>query len=136
MVTFHALANLFESISLAQKNQQKLNFISKFLETYYKGAKALEIYGLFRLILPQLDRERPNYGLKEKTLAKLFSDALMLPPSEADRLKHFKNPTKQPEGSPVGEFTQVLISIAKNRVKHTKSSFTVQELNQKLDLLP
>jgi hypothetical protein len=58
-----------------------------------------------------LDRERPNYGLKEKNLAKLFADALMLPPSEFERLKHFKNPQKQPEGAPVGDFTAVLLAV-------------------------
>lgn len=54
----------------------------------------MDLYAVFRLMMPQLDRERPNYGLKEKNLAKLYAEALMLPPLEADRLKYFKNPTK------------------------------------------
>jgi hypothetical protein len=68
--------------------------------------------------MPQLDRERPHYGLKEKNLAKLYSDALMLPPAEADRLKNFKNPAKQPSGSPSGDFTLVLMSVIEHRTKN------------------
>jgi hypothetical protein len=34
------------------------------------------------------------FGLKESTLAKFYAEILLLPPLEADRLKHYKNPTK------------------------------------------
>ena len=49
----------------------------------------------------KLDRERGNYGLKEQGLAKLYAEVMLLPQMDADRLKHFKNPTKQPFGAPV-----------------------------------
>ena len=54
-----------------------------------------------RLLMPQLDRERGNYNLKETSLARMYSDILMLPKKEADRLKHWKNPQFQPIGGPV-----------------------------------
>jgi hypothetical protein len=33
-----------------------------------------------RLLMPQLDRERGNFGLKESLLAKYYSEILLLPP--------------------------------------------------------
>ena len=50
-------------------------------------------------MLPHLDRERGSYGLKEHALSRLFAQALLLPPKEEDRLKHYKNPAKQTEGA-------------------------------------
>jgi DNA ligase-4 len=47
-----------------------------------------------RLLMPQLDRQRGNYGLKESNIAKIYSEVLLLPQSETDRLKHWKNPAK------------------------------------------
>jgi hypothetical protein len=47
-----------------------------------------------RLLMPMLDKDRGNYGLKESNLAKYYAEILLLPPVEAERLKHWKNPTK------------------------------------------
>jgi DNA ligase-4 len=49
---------------------------------------------MMRLLMPQLDRQRANYGLKETNIARLYADVLLLPPTEAERLKHWKNPMK------------------------------------------
>jgi DNA ligase-4 len=84
-------------------------------------------------LLPQLDRERQHYGIKEKNLAKMFAEALMLPPKEADRLKSYKNPTKQPAGHPAGEFVEVLLSVIKDRTKNESKQITVAQLINHLD---
>ena len=46
-------------------------------------------------MLPQLDRDRGSYGVKETMLAKLFVDMLKLGPNSADatRLKNYRAPT-------------------------------------------
>ena len=87
-----------------------------------------------RLLMPQLDRERGNYGLKESLLAKYYAEILLLPPQEADRLKHWKNPMKQPPGSPAGDFVGVLVSVMRNRARND-SKLTLNQLNQLLDEL-
>ena len=51
--------------------------------------------------MPEHDRERNTYGLKEVNLGKLFSESFSLPISESNRLKFYKNPNYQPVGSPV-----------------------------------
>jgi DNA ligase-4 len=70
-----------------------------------------------RLLLPQLDRERGNYGLKESTLAKYYAEILLLPQNEAERLKHWKNPIKQVEGVVAGDFVGVLMSVMRKRAR-------------------
>jgi len=68
--------------------------IEAFISQFYLAHEHTSIFQLMRLLMPQLDRERGNYGLKESLLAKYYSDILLLPPAEADRLKHWKNPMK------------------------------------------
>lgn len=40
-----------------------------------------------RLLLPQLDREREAYGIKEYTLAKTYIRILSLPPTGRDAMQ-------------------------------------------------
>ena len=87
-----------------------------------------------RLLMPQLDRERGNYGLKESYLARFYAEILLLPPAEADRLKHWKNPMKQPPGCPAGDFVGVLASVMQRRAR-SESRLTINGLNQLLDTL-
>ena len=49
-------------------------------------------YEYMRLLLPQLDRERPKYMIKEYALARLISTAWNLPPDLRDKLEGWKNP--------------------------------------------
>jgi DNA ligase 4 len=86
-----------------------------------------------RLLLPQLDRERGNYGLKESTLAKYYAEILLLPQNEAERLKHWKNPIKQVEGVVAGDFVGVLMSVMRKRARQDGSKLTINGLNQQLD---
>lgn len=97
-VKFTQLCQLYEAISSTNKVNTKLDLVQQFLGKCFKGATHTDTYEFFRLLLPHLDRERQHYGIKEKNLARMFAEALMLPPKEADRLKNFKNPTKQPAG--------------------------------------
>lgn len=55
----------------------------------------MDLYPLLRLLLPQKDRERAVYGLKEKALARAFIKALGLDPKSPDavRLVNWKRPT-------------------------------------------
>ena len=82
--------------------------------------------------MPQLDRQRGNYGLKESNIAKVYADVLLLPPSEAERLKHWKNPTKQPLNSPTGDFVGILMQVLQNRCIG-QSELSIAQLNQHLD---
>ena len=65
----------------------------------------------------------------------MFAEALMLPPKEADRLKSFKNPAKQPAGHPAGDFVEVLLSVIKDRTKNESKQMTLPQLVKHLDQL-
>lgn len=73
--------------------------------------------------------------MKESNIAKIYSEILLLPQKEADRLKFWKNPTKQPAGSPTGDFVQILMQVIENRCKDVSEDLKIHEINQKLDLL-
>ena len=47
-----------------------------------------------RLLLPQLDRQRPAYGMKETALAKQYIDILNISKdsSDAHKLLHYRTP--------------------------------------------
>ncbi len=83
------------------KLYHKLKF--RLVITYFKKYfdEKDNLFPVLRLILPNQDKLRQIYGLKEKNLAKLYSDILSLPKVEKDMLKNWKNPNSQPSGVPV-----------------------------------
>lgn len=54
--------------------------VEAFIGQFYLAHEHRSIFQLMRLLMPQLDRERGNYGLKESLLAKYYSEILLLPP--------------------------------------------------------
>eukprot|EP01022_Parablepharisma_sp_SALTPOND_P011968 TRINITY_DN15277_c0_g1_i1.p1 TRINITY_DN15277_c0_g1~~TRINITY_DN15277_c0_g1_i1.p1 ORF type:complete len:732 (-),score=68.46 TRINITY_DN15277_c0_g1_i1:510-2705(-) len=82
----------------------------------------------------QLDRERGNYGVKEVALAKMYSEIMMLPKQEGERLKYYKNPQRQPAGAPAGDFVAVLMAVMDKRCR-TDASLSVGQVNSYLDQL-
>ena len=91
--------------------------LDTFLQQFYPSAKHTEVYQFMRLLMPSLDRQRANYGLKETAIAQIYNNVLLLPQNEKERLKHWKNPTKQPIGSPTGDFVGVLVHVLQNRCR-------------------
>lgn len=73
--------------------------IVAFLQKYFKEAN--DLYPVFRLMFPKLDRERASYGVQESFLGRYYTQILSLPEKEKQMLKHWKNPNYQPDGAPV-----------------------------------
>ena len=95
------------------------------------------LFPILRLILPQLDRERSSYGIKETLLAKLFIGLLQLGPNSEDaiKLKNYKAP-KSSKGGP-GDFASVLYSVVKDREYGKKDTCpNVADINSSLDEIP
>ena len=61
---------------------------------------------MLRLLLPQKDRERAIYGLKEKNIAKTYIKLIPLGPKDPDalRLLDWKKPSGPNVGYPLGGF--------------------------------
>ena len=71
----------------------------KLLQTFFGHYKSHQFHPLLRLLLPQLDKERQTYGMKETTLGKYYVELLNISPESEDgrRLLHWRRPTKQGE---------------------------------------
>lgn len=68
--------------------------LENFLKRFFRSS---DLFALVRLILPQVDRQRGMFNMKEAMLAKLYGEVFGLPSGEADKLKHFKDPTHAKE---------------------------------------
>lgn len=103
---------------------------------YHRQHYGNDFYNLLRLMIPERERERSMFGIKETVLAKIYVELLGLSPKHADghRLLSWKAPTTTNAVS--GDFATVLIDVMKNRVSYdTRSSFTIDEVNELFDKL-
>jgi len=141
---FGYVCGFFQEVSEEPVKQKKVKSVSKFLAACRAeisktdgGGDPGDLYPVTRLMLPQLDRDRGSYGVKETMLAKLFVDMLKLGPNSADatRLKNYRAPTAGTGGgSGHGDFGTVLYSVIKDRSYDSVSTkISVSEVNSKLD---
>ncbi|KAG6866563.1 DNA ligase (ATP) [Blastosporella zonata] len=93
---FGILAGLFEKLSNERKHDRRKKLIDAWFN-HWRNEKGFDLYPVLRLILPQKDRERAVYGLKEKNLAKLYIKLIPLGMKDPDaiRLLNWKKPTER-----------------------------------------
>ena len=97
-----------------------------------------DIYPVFRLIVPDKDRDRGMYGLKEKAIAKLLKSTMGLAPGSSayESLINFKRPAYGSSSTTAGDFALRCYEVFKERALRDKpSDFTVEEVNRLLDRL-
>lgn len=128
-VPFIKVCEFLESLlNLKAKKKQQT------LRDFFEKSRVNNYFPIIRLMLPHFDMERGQYGLKERTLAKYFTEILSLPSREKEALYHFKNPGKQLPGCPAGGFVEVFYYVLQNRAPESQH-MTVEEVNEKLDEL-
>ncbi|KZT52994.1 ATP-dependent DNA ligase [Calocera cornea HHB12733] len=101
-----------------------------------------DLYPAMRLLVPQCDKDRAVYGLKEQALAKIYVAVLELDPKSktAERLRNWKKPPKElgqdntATGSATGDFPWVLYDCIKTRVT-AETTLTIDDVNTLLDSL-
>ncbi len=116
------LTRYLTKLKSIKKGDAKLEFTKKFFtQILFKSIDARkDSFLALRFLMPEIDRERPNYQLKEKKLAVLISKALALTKNESDRLKHYKNPMYHPvtdSGVVIGDFVLVMKNVIKNYLR-------------------
>ncbi|KIP10052.1 hypothetical protein PHLGIDRAFT_125880 [Phlebiopsis gigantea 11061_1 CR5-6] len=131
---FYVLSALFDRL----QNERKPEKRRKLLDTWFnhwREEKGYDLYPVLRLILPQKDRERAVYGLKEKNLAKIYIKLIPLQPKDPDaiRLLNWKKPTEKDTSS--GDFPTVLYEVISKRSSVIQGSLSIEELNDILDSL-
>lgn len=108
---FSIMVSLFTWIQKSKQSSKKRSKFRKFIDTYCKPS---DYFSAVRLILPNLDRERGSYGLKESVLATCIIDALGMSRDSEDavRLINWRKGGAK-TGANVGNFALVAAEVRK-----------------------
>ncbi|ORZ16003.1 ATP dependent DNA ligase domain-domain-containing protein [Lobosporangium transversale] len=125
---FHDLVMLLEEIS--RKRTEKSPLLRRYFQEWRENGYG-DMFPVIRLILPQLDRERGRYGLKEQKMADLYIISLnILPGSEpAIKLKNWKEGSRDSSG----DFSLIVREVVASRslVTHPQGQ-TIRDVNRLL----
>ncbi|KAG0364633.1 DNA ligase (ATP) [Gamsiella multidivaricata] len=128
---FHELVMLLEDIS--RRRSEKSQFLRRYFKEWRENGHG-DMFPVIRLLLPQLDRERGRYGLKEQKLADLYITSLnILPGSDpAIKLKSWKEGLRDS----AGDFSLVVREVVASRslVTHPQGQ-TIRDVNNLLTAL-
>ena len=142
-VPFADLCSTLERIQKGKDRAEKIRHFKEFLDSWRKFHDALHknrkdvtdsFYPAMRLILPQLERERMAYGIKETMLAKLYIELLNLPREGKDAQKLLNYRTPSGARTDAGDFAMIAYFVLKPRCLQ-KGSLTIQQVNELLDLV-
>lgn len=139
-VPFLHLCTILEKIQKAKVRPDKSKILGDFIGSWRNFHSALHkdctttdsFYPAMRLFVPQFERERMAYGIKESMLAKLYIDVLGLPKNgpEANKLLNYRAPTTS-QGE-AGDFASVAYFVLKKRCT-SQGNLLVKEVNDFLD---
>lgn len=139
-VPFLHLCTTLEKIQKAKLRPDKSKILRDFIGSWrnfhsalHKDSKSTDsFYPAMRLFVPQYERERMAYGIKESMLAKLYIDVLGLPKNgpEANKLLNYRAPTTS-QGD-AGDFASVAYFVLKKRCT-SQGTLTIKEVNDFLD---
>ncbi|KAI4335354.1 hypothetical protein L6164_014007 [Bauhinia variegata] len=130
---FSVLCSLYTWIQRSKSSAKKRSKFRKFLDSFCRDKN---YFAAIRLILPNLDRERGSYGLKESVLATYLIDALGMSRDSEDALRLVnwrKGGAKT--GANAGNFAQVAAEVLQRRQGMQSGDLTIKELNDLLDQL-
>lgn len=117
--------------------EQRRHIIERFL-TRWRKEVGNDFYPALRLILPDKDRDRGVYGLKENAIGKLVVKLLKIDKNSEDgyNLLHWKLPGQTAASRLAGDFAgRCFEVISKRPMRTTVGNMTVAEVNQQLDML-
>ncbi|KAL4066025.1 ATP dependent DNA ligase domain-containing protein [Scleroderma citrinum] len=131
---FSVLAGLFEKLSTERKPDRRRRMLTVWFNRWREDV-GRDMYPALRLILPQKDRERAVYGLKEKNIGKIYIKLIPLGMRDPDaiRLLNWKKPVGMNQAA--GDFPTVLYDVVNKRSSVVEGSLSVDDLNRLLDEL-
>lgn len=140
-IKFSDLCILFETLSTTTRTANKLDRFRNFIDDYKQKARAVNgtdtkfnFYPVLRLILPQLDRDRGSYGVKEYKFARMIINMLCIPPrsQEALQLTNFRASS----ALKVRDLADAAYWILRKHFNVCNmSNITVEEVNNHLDAI-
>lgn len=117
--------------------EQKRHIIEKFI-TRWRNEVGDDFYPAMRLILPDKDRDRTVYGLKESNIGKLLVKLLKIDKKSEDgyNLLHWKLPGQSMAARMAGDFPGRCYDIISKRPMKTEvGDLTIADVNVMLDKL-
>jgi DNA ligase-4 len=118
-------------------HQQRQQIIERFIARWRKEV-GNDIYPALRLILPDKDRDRGVYGLKENTIGKLLVKLMKIDKNSEDgyNLLHWKLPGQTTASRLAGDFAGRCYEVISKRPMRTEvGDMTIAEVNYQLDKL-
>ena len=122
--------------SLPPQEQRRL-IIERFISRWRKEV-GNDIYPVFRLIIPEKDRERAMYGLKERTIARLLIKAMKIDKhsEDAQNLLNWKLPGRNASSGMAGDFAGRCFEVVTKRpLRDEVGDMTIEQVNDLLDAL-
>ena len=118
-------------------NEVRRSIIERFISRWRKEV-GNDVYPAFRLIIPEKDRDRGMYGLKEMTLGKLLVRVMKIDKNSEDgyNLLHWKLPGAKSSSAMAGDFAgRCYEVISKRPMRTAPGDMTIAEVNELLDRL-
>ncbi|KAL7747186.1 DNA ligase (ATP) [Sorochytrium milnesiophthora] len=132
---FDSLCKICDLLQAARGGGAKENILKQLFDHWRKHGG--DGYTLLRLLLPDQDRVRPNYKVKESFLAKIYKEALYLADNAEDAyaLKNWSTPGISSRYH--GDFAMVAYEVISKRSTVTagRQHVSVDAVNAKLDQL-
>ncbi|KAL4866354.1 hypothetical protein BDV12DRAFT_173099 [Aspergillus spectabilis] len=117
--------------------ERRRDVIERFISRWRKEVGD-DIYPAFRLILPDKDRDRAMYGMKEKVIGKMLIKIMKIDKNSEDGLNllNWKLPGQSTTSSMAGDFAGRCYDVVSKRPMRTEvGNMLIDEVNEKLDQL-
>ncbi|KAL2829967.1 ATP dependent DNA ligase domain-containing protein [Aspergillus cavernicola] len=117
--------------------EKRRDVIERFISRWKKEVGD-DIYPAFRLILPDKDRDRAMYGMKEKVIGKMLVKIMKIDRNSEDgfNLLNWKLPGQAAASSMAGDFAGRCYDVVSKRPMRTEvGNMSIEEVNEKLDQL-
>lgn len=133
-VKFIELCEILEETRMARKHSDRYEILEGFFKMYRKigedikrqdPAADVSFFPLLRLLVPQLERERPSYGLNKFALRRTLSKLLCLS-KDSDNFKKL--------GSDEYDFAETAYSLLRKHFSKS-SNLTILQINEYLDAI-
>ncbi|XP_055945641.1 DNA ligase 4-like [Argiope bruennichi] len=140
-VPFLHLCRLCQKISDKKGKDKKVKPLVEFIHYWQDFHKKLHtsnpdttdsFFPAMRLLLPQCERQRAAYGIKEFTLAKLLIEIFCLDKNSVDAQKLLNYRSPKSANAEAGDFASVAYFVLKNRSPE-KGTLTIYDINYYLD---
>lgn len=142
-VRFITLCNFLKRVKDARSGKDRKRILSEFISNWRDWHKEMHgqsetedcMFDALRLLAPELDKTRAAYGMKEKSLAKLYAESLRISDESAEgrRLANFHLPSAW--NAHAGDLAEVVFDVLQNRASAESSTYTVAMINDALDEL-